>query len=259
MSTLLRDRLYQSPAIVLQARDLGEADRIFVVFTPGNGKLSVIAKGARRARSKLGPYLDYYAEVTLNLTRGRDLDVVTGVAAINRYPRLREDLVAYTYASHFAELVRDLTQERQEHHGVYELLGSSLSLLDQGIDPWHIARHFELKLLVALGYRPELFHCVECQRAIEPVPNLLSPSVGGMLCADCGHADPGGILLSVNAQKYLRTLFRSGLAQVIGLRPSASERQQVTQAMLAYLRYVGERDFSSLRDLDAMEATGNPT
>ncbi len=253
MRESLRHRLYQTNAIVLQARDLGEADRIFVVFTPGQGKTSVIAKGARRAKSRLGPHLDYFSEVTLNLSRGRDLDVVTGVATIDQHPGLRQDLEAYGYAAHVAELVRDLTQEHQEQPGVYELLGSSLSLLNDGVEPWHVARHFELGLLLALGYRPELFRCVNCRREIDAVPNRFSSLLGGMLCSACTSDDPNAVLLSVNAQKYLRTLARGGLASVVSLRLQDRERHEIEHTMLLYLQHVGERDFSSLRVLGTMQ------
>lgn len=253
MNQSYRDRLYRTNAIVLQVRDLGEADRILVVFTSGHGKLSIIAKGARKARSRLGPYLDYFSEVALHLTRGRDLDVVTSVTTIHQHPNLRTDIDAYGHAAHFAELVRDLTQERQENARVYELLGSSLSLLNDGIDPWHIARHFELGLVITLGYSPQLFRCVTCQRDLQAEPNRFSSNLGGMLCDLCAGLDPSAMLLSINAQKYLRTLSRSGLGGVIGLQPSAPERHEISLAMASYLRHVGERDFNSLRVLGAMQ------
>lgn len=252
MNQSLRDRLYRTDAIVLQIRDLGEADRILVVFTASHGKVSIIAKGARKARSRLGPYLDYFSEVALHLTRGRDLDVVTSVTTIHQHPNLRTDIEAFGHAAHFAELVRDLTQERQENRRVYELLSASLSLLNDGVEPWHVARHFELGLLITLGYSPELFHCVNCLRDLEPVPNRFSTGMGGMLCADCAGMDPGAARLPVNAQKYLRTMSRSGLSSVIGLQPTGSERQDISQAMTSYLRHVGERDFNSLRVLGTM-------
>jgi DNA repair protein RecO (recombination protein O) len=252
MSQSLRERLYRTNAIVLQSRDLGEADRVFVVYTPFHGKLSIIAKGARRAKSRLGPYLDYFSEVALHLTRGRDLDIVTSVTTVNQHPLLRESIDAYGHAAHFAELVRDLTQENQENHQVYALLGSSLVLLNDGMDPWPVARHFELGLLIALGYQPELFRCVNCERDLEPTPNVFSSQLGGMLCAACSSLDPGAPALSINAQKYLRTLARTGLGAVIGLEPSVSERGEISQTMFAYLRHVGDRDYSSLRVLGAM-------
>ncbi len=254
----LRERLYRTHAIVLQIRDLGEADRILVVFTPGHGKVSIIAKGARKARSRMGPYLDYFSEVALHLTRGRDLDVVTSVNSIDQHTNLRTDIDAYGHAAHFAELVRDLTQERQENPRVYQLLSSSLVLLNDGVEPWHVARHFELGLLITLGYSPELFHCVNCQRNLDAVPNRFSSGLGGMLCPLCASLDPSAILLSVNAQKYLRTLSRSGLCSVIGLQPSEHERQEISQAIASYLRHVGERDFNSLRVLGTMRQASSP-
>ncbi len=258
MNQSLRERLYRTHAIVLQVRDLGEADRILVVYTPGHGKVSIIAKGARKARSRLGPYLDYFSEVALHLTRGRDLDVVTSVTTIDQHPNLRTDIDAYGHAAHFAELVRDLTQERQENARVYDLLGSSLVLLNDGIEPWHVARHFELGLLIALGYSPELFHCVHCQRDLDAVPNRFSSGLGGFLCDACASLDPGAMRLSVNAQKYLRTLSRAGLGGVIGLRPGDSERYEISQAMAMSLRHVGERDFNSLRVLGTMQPGATP-
>jgi DNA repair protein RecO (recombination protein O) len=258
MSQSLRERLYRTDAIVLQIRDLGEADRILVVFTPTRGKVSIIAKGARRTKSRLGPYLDHFSQVALHLSKGRDLDVVTSAVTIRQHVNLSSDIDAFGHAAHCAELVRDLTEEHQEHPGVFELLASSLTLLDEGVNPWHVARHFELGLLVALGYRPELFHCLNCQRDLDPCPNVFSSRMGGMLCDDCNRMDPSGVLLSVNAQKYLRTLARSGLGAVVKLDPDTSERQQINQAMMAYLHHVGERDFTSLRVLSAMQTATRP-
>lgn len=253
MAQSFRERLYRTNAIVLQVREIGEADRILVVYTPGHGKVSVIAKGARKAKSRMGPYLDHFAEVALHLTRGRDLDVVTSVTTIHQHPNLRTDIDAFGHAAHFAELVRDLTQERQENQRVYALLSSSLSLLDDGVEPWHVARHFEVALLATLGYNPELLRCVNCQNDLDAAPNRFSTGLGGMLCLPCARLDPRASVLSVNAQKYLRTLARRGLSSVIGLQPRPSERQEIGQAIASYLRQVGERDFSSLRVLGTMQ------
>jgi DNA repair protein RecO (recombination protein O) len=138
------------------------------------------------------------------------------------------------------------------------LLRSSLALLNEGVDPWPVARHFELALVVTLGYRPELLTCVNCHNDLKPVPNAFSSQLGGMLCENCAGMDRGAVMLGVNAQKYLRTLARSGLAAVMPLRPSEADRHQVGQAMYTYLRYVGERDFSSLRVLGNMQVSAPP-
>jgi DNA repair protein RecO (recombination protein O) len=250
----LRNRLYTTEAIVLSRQDYSEADRIFVLFTPARGRMSVIAKGIRRPKSRFGSSLDYFGRVSLDLAKGRDLDVVTGVTAIDGHGRLRIDTASYGYAAYFAELTRHLTQDRQENRPLYNLLASSLALVNDGIEPWPVARHFELGILTMLGYRPEMFRCVNCSRDLEAVTNAFSARLGGILCPSCRLADPGAVPMSVDAQKYLRTLARSGLAAVMRLNVSPELRNEIAGIVATYLRFVAEREFASLRVMEAMLA-----
>ncbi|MDO9355151.1 MAG: DNA repair protein RecO, partial [Solirubrobacteraceae bacterium] len=83
----------QTEAVVLRAMKYGEADRILHVFTPDHGRRSVIARGARRPKSKLGGRLEPPSHVDLQLQVGRgDIATVTGVSTIAALPRLRERL-----------------------------------------------------------------------------------------------------------------------------------------------------------------------
>ena len=249
-----RDRSYRTPAIVLQHRDFGEADRIYVLFTQSQGRTSAVARGVRKAGSKLGNHLDYFTELELELARGRDLDVITGATTIDQHPVLRTDIDAYGHAAHLVELVRDLTQEHQENARVYQLLAASLALLDDGVEPWHVARHFELGFLIATGYQPAIIDCAQCRTALLAEPNAWSTELGGLLCPNSHGTDRSATVLSVNAQKYLRLLAREGLAAVVRLDPPTDVRHEVSQALLASLRSVGERDFASLRVLGVMQS-----
>lgn len=252
MAVSLRDRLYRTDAIVLARQDYGEADRIFILYTPGRGKLSAIAKGVRRPKSRMGPHLDYFTEASLELAKGRDLDVVTHASTVNAHSALRSDMDAYGNAAHFAEMVRHLTQDRQENRQVYDLLSSSLALLNDGIAPWPVARHFELMLLGLLGFRPELFRCLHCLTTLEPEANAFSIQLGGLLCPRCRAVDPSAIVLSLDAQKYLRLLSRSGLSAVIGIALPEPVKREIGSVVAAYIRFVAERDFASLGVLNSM-------
>lgn len=254
MATSLRERLFRTEAIVLGRLDYGEADRILVVFTPAMGKLDVIAKGARKTQSKLGPSLDLFACVHLDLAKGRELDVVRSVVRVRRFDRLRGDLEAFAHASYFAELVRAFTQPREEHPELYSLLLNSLVLLNDGIDLWMLTRHFELALFANLGYRPELFECVNCHRPIQAEENAFSAAMGGLLCPDCRSEDPSAIPMSVNAQKYLRILERDGLGVAARFTPSEQERMEIQHVTGHYVRHIAEREFQSLRVLRDVQA-----
>lgn len=254
MPSSLRDKLFDTEAIVLGRLDYGETDRILVVFTPTMGKLDLIVKGARKAQSRLGPGLDLFANANLELARGRELDVVRSVETVRRFDRLRTDLDAYGHASYYAELVRAFTEPREEHREIYELLVRSLILMNEGLDVWMITRHFEMALLATLGYRPELFECVSCHRPIEARVNAFSSSMGGLLCGTCRGEDPGAIPVSINAQKYLRILERDGLSAAVRVKPSLEEKQEIQYLTASYIRHVAEREFQSLRVINDFQS-----
>jgi DNA repair protein RecO (recombination protein O) len=250
-----RSRSHRTPSIVLQHRDFGEADRIYVLFTLAQGRTSAVGRGVRKSGSKLGSHLDYFSELDLELARGRDLEVITGSTILDQHPNLRTSLDAYGHAAHLVELVRDLTQEHQENAQVYRLLAASLSLLSDGVEPWHVARHFELGFLIATGYQPSILTCAQCRRDLLAEPNAWSTELGGLLCPDCRHTDRRATVLSINAQKYLRLLSREGLAGVVRIEPPDDVKHEVSQALVASLRSVGDRDFASLRVLGSMQGS----
>jgi DNA repair protein RecO (recombination protein O) len=252
----LQERLYRTEAIVLGRMDYGEADRILTVYTPHRGKFRVIAKGVRKPLSRLGPHLEYFARCRLMLAKGRDLDVVTGAETVDPHLGLRGDLDAYGHASHLAEILNRLTEDRQENEAAYDLLANSLPLLAEGIDPFAVARHYELALLTLLGFKPELYRCVSCQAELAAVPNGFSSRLGGTLCPRCRTADAGSRLLSVNAQKYLRTLDRHGLAPATRLPLDAGLRNELEGALGDYLRHLAERDLASLKVWHSLREAG---
>jgi DNA repair protein RecO (recombination protein O) len=232
---------------VLSRIDFGEADRVVTIYSRQYGKQRVVVKGARRPLSRLGPHLEYFCRSQLMLAKGRDLDVVTGAETVDAHLALRADLDAYGHASHMVELVNRLTEERQEAVIVYELLAGSLQLLAEGIDPYHVTRHFELALLNHVGFRPELLRCVECREPLTQAPHPFMAELGGFLCEQC---QPRGVALrhiTVDAQKYLRAVERSGLGATVSLQLTAALRGEIERLLSDYLRHVSERDLASLR------------
>lgn len=252
----LRERLYRTEAIVIGRLDYGEADRIVTIYTPQRGKFRVIAKGARKPLSRLGPHLEYFGRSRLMLAKGRELDVVTGAETIDPHLGLRTDLDAFGHASHLVEVLNRLTEDRQEHGAVYDLLTQSLRLLADGVDPFAVSRHYELALLTLLGFKPELYRCLGCNADLIAVPNGFSSTLGGTLCPTCRSAQPGSRLLSVNAQKYLRTLDRQGLGLATRLPLDAPLRVEIEGAMGDYLRHLAERELSSLTVWRSLRGAG---
>lgn len=192
----------KTEAIVLRSLRYGEADRILHLYTPHRGRLSAIAKGVRKARSRFGGRLEPFFRLHAVLYQGRsDLLTVTTVDTIEGHPRLRESAAALDVAARACDAVSRLFATDDPHPGVYHLLANELSLLDA--DPARAATAgnalaFRLKLLVAAGLSPQLAACASCGER-EHLSGF-SGSAGGVVCPSC---EAGAFDLSQEAHDFL--------------------------------------------------------
>jgi DNA repair protein RecO (recombination protein O) len=247
-----RPRVYKTEAIVLRTMDLGEADRVLTVLTPRLGKLRVIAKGVRRPRSRIGGGLQPFSDVQLVLAVGRTFDVVTSTSLEDPHLGLRNDLHSTAAAWYVVELADRFCEGAADSHEAFRLLAQALSALDAGpsVQREVVARWFELALLDAMGFRPELGRCLECGAAIEPEGNGFSAAGGGAVCPQCRHAVHGARPVSTDALKVLRHLQRSPLVGVLALRLAPPLHREVERLLHATVTAVLERE---LRTRDFLE------
>lgn len=138
-------------AIILSGRDFGEADKLLTVFSRQLGKITLLAKGVRRIKSRKGGNVDVLNNARLSIVQGKSLPIVTEAETISSHGAIKENLSAAIYAYYVVELINTLTVEEQEHHEVYLLLRDSLAALEKS--PRRIIIHaFEIKLLGLLGF-----------------------------------------------------------------------------------------------------------
>jgi DNA repair protein RecO (recombination protein O) len=251
-----RPRVYKTEAIVLRTMDLGEADRVLTVLTPRLGKLRVIAKGVRRPRSRIGGGLQPFSDVQLVLAVGRTWDVVTSTSLEDPHLGLRNDLHSTAAAWYVVELADRFCEGAADSHEAFRLLAQALSALDAGSDVARevVARWFELALLGAMGFRPELGQCLECGATIEPEGNAFSPVGGGVLCPQCRHSSTTARPVSADALKILRHLQRSPLVGVLTLRLEPSLHREVERILHATVSAVLERELRTRDFLDEVAA-----
>src|ERR1700759_470110 len=124
-------RSVKTEAVGLRPMRYGEADRILHIYTPARGRVSAIAKGVRRARSRFGGRLEPFFRLDLVLYEGRsDLLTVTSAETLAGYPRLREDAQGLAGAARACEAGARLSDDGEPNLGVYHLLANELALLD---------------------------------------------------------------------------------------------------------------------------------
>lgn len=247
--TTLRDRVYRSEAIIIRRSDWGEADRLLTILTP-HGRQRVIAKGARKIHSRLAGHIELFTHTTLMLAIGRNLHLVTQSSPLDRFESIRADLERIGAACYAAELADCLIEEESENRRAFDLLLGVLRALDAGATIDLTLRAYELHLLDALGYRPQLHECVSCGTTLTEATDRFSPMAGGALCPDCAGVDRQALPMSLAVFKVLRYLQGQPLEIVGELRLSSATRAGAESLLRAYLHHILERDLRSRTFLD---------
>ena len=187
----MTERSSSTDAIVLRARPLGEADRVYTLLTRARGKVDAVGKGARRPRSALGGRLEPLAEVRVALHRGRSLDIITEARTITSYWNglVRPDALAT--ASLFAETVDMFCEPDLALPEIYTLLAGAIGAVAASDSPAGLVPRFQLRLLHALGLAPADDACVRCGLGFDPPAGSgqavahLDLDAGGLGCARC--------------------------------------------------------------------------
>ena len=144
---MTRSRIYQTTAVVLRYRPLGETDRLINFYTKSLGRVTAVAKGVRRPGSRFGGTLEPLNLVQLSLARGRNLDNVNECVTINSFEGVKADLTTIAQGIYLAELVDAFSDDWAANVDLFSLLVDSLNHMNlhKGMDLF--IRIFELKLL----------------------------------------------------------------------------------------------------------------
>jgi DNA repair protein RecO (recombination protein O) len=267
------ERLYRTEGIVVRRRNQGEADRVLTLCTP-LGKLDVIAKGARKVRSRKAGHIELFSRSSFVIARSRSSwDVVSQAETVEPHAALREDLLRGTHARYTVELFDRFFTEGEGGQAVCDLLDHTLTWLCSDDDPDLIVRFYEQHLLGLAGFRPELFRCVgEHEKHEEDkgheislrsrganaeahedragrLPYGFDPEHGGVLCPDCYEAQkrrPEVVALSPNGLAFLQDCQRGPYTtklRTIKIPPAL--HAEVERVMQHYITYHLERGVGS--------------
>ena len=180
---------YSTDTIVLRRLDFGETDRILTLFSREHGKISAIAKGARKPLSKFAGVSEVMTRAECHLGTGKSLDVLSQTEIKGSFTEIRQDLVRMAYGLYLVDLVDHATLDRHPNPELFDLLDIALTTLRTTSKPVMLARWFEVRLLDNLGYLPDITSCVVCQCGIpgdypDDLVYGLSISLGGAVCPD---------------------------------------------------------------------------
>ena len=126
-----------------------------VVYSKRYGKISVIAKGVRKLKSRKRGHIEVFSHVKFSAARGKSLDIITEVEIINSFAKARADLKKVSVAYFFVETIGRLTREDEKNEELFALLLSYLARLEGRVKLRTLRERFIFDSLVLVGFWPE--------------------------------------------------------------------------------------------------------
>jgi len=225
-------RVSQEPAYVLHHHDYGETSLLLEMFTRRHGRLGIVAKGARRARSPLRAALIPFQPLVMGFSGRGELPTLTAAEPAGAAPAIAgEALFCGLYLN---ELLLRLLHRHDPHERLFESYSEALGRLGEGRDMEATLRVFEKRLLEDIGFGLVLDHDVQDGAPIQPEHLYRYVPERGPVTA---HAADGEGIAVQGAS--LLALAREHLDDAMALR----EVKHLMRALLA--RHLGERPLTS--------------
>lgn len=182
---------YKAQAINLKSYNLGESDKIMVMYSRDHGLIRCVAKGVKKSSSSLGGRMQLIVANNLLLAKGRNLDIVCQAEVIESFSSIRSDMTKLIYSLYCAELINNFGLENDTNSKIiYDISFEALknisifSSLEEIL--WTVIR-FKLRFMEAIGYAVELSSCVKCNNTESVYNNFhfFCPESGGVICGKC--------------------------------------------------------------------------
>lgn len=240
----------RGPAIVLRKVVYGEADVIATLLAREQGKLSALARSARRSQRRFGAALELFtvSEVELRPHRGSELWTLSSAQTIESFTDLAREVGCLAHASYGTELARELSAAEQPEPELFDLLVELFRSLARRGARVDALRAFELGLLDLVGLAPSFDACAGCGRSDSFALDrgaVLDAARGGAICSACASASRGAGVrpLGAGARAVLTAAQRAargpgGLAAVnLGGAAGSDDAEEARDAMLALLTH----------------------
>ena len=248
--------IVSTDAIILRSMKYGDTSKIVTVYSRKYGKMKVIAKGARGAKTKFGASLEpmTHSSIVVYRKEHRDLHLLSKSEIAEPLLRLSADGNRLAVGLAIVELVNMVMHDEEENHPMFSLLLDSLQALNLSSgNTENILFAFELRMLELFGYGLDVNRCSKCGRDIVVDPGtesgFLMLSTGSVICSECHSTfNAGGIRLSKEMIRSFIHLRNAELKSVTDMRLSAAMKEEMFALLHMYLKYhiEGVRTLKSL-------------
>lgn len=234
--------IIKTKGIVLLESNMGDFDKMVSILTPDIGKIGCAAKGARRPKSTLLAGTQFLSFSDLIIYSGASSYNINSCEPIEVFYNIRTDLDKLTYASFISRIVYDVTDENQFTYKILQLLLNTLYIISEtDMDKDFILSVFELRLMVLLGFAPNLGKCSAC--GVQEGIGYFSISQSGFLCNNCGRVDKSAIKITQDTFNALKYICSAPAKKIFSFKVSEEAKKELQLISNLYLNKNLEKDY----------------
>ena len=238
---------HRTSGFILKKVNRRETDQLLTIYTKDFGKLEILAKAIRKISSKLksGAEIFYLSEI--EFIQGKTRKTLTDAILIEKFENLRKDLKRIKIAYKISEFLDNLISGQEPDEKIWRLLLETFNKLntraaakcgeERMFFEYKIYYYFAWNLLLILGYRPELYSCVLCQKKLVAGNLFFSAKEGGVICQKC--------FKELKLGKSPHQIWRGGSQRDKSLfHPSLHSGKEITAETVKILRIILKKDWA---------------
>lgn len=234
----------KTQGLVLREVAYKDADKLLTVLTRDYGKMTLKARGVRRAGSPLKAPCQLLACVEFTIFEYRGMSTVNEAETIELFPELRQDLELLSLGTYFAQVAEVLSQEDCPTPELLSLTLNALYALARLNRPQPLVKAvFELRAACQAGYTPDLEGCQSCGN---PTPELFDLSLGCLECSGCPKGEGIHMPLTPGVLAAMRHITDCPPGRLFSFTLPREELSMLSGITEGYLSTQLERSFSTL-------------
>jgi len=222
-------------AIVLRRFDIKEHDQIISLLTKEEGRLDLISRSVKKITSKNAAHLEPCCFVSIDIAKGKDMDLLVRAVPINIFVGMRTDMYKSYVAQYLALLVTNISKQNDQSEQLFETLLRSLYLLEIATHPFALLNILLIDIISAVGFAPLFDRCAVCGENNKQ-EQVFVVEKGGICCISCIYQ--GEIYKKYTISQKQKQIFQHIIDKKYDILQNPEERIELVHDMiLAYTRY----------------------
>ena len=226
-------------AIILSSHNVGEFDRLYILYTKEIGMMKAMGRGVRKPAARLAGHLEPGTFSEIYVARARGMGQIASAIAMDNFENIKNNFEKLAEVLKIFKFFTRHFSEEEKDEKIFHLLKELLTRVGLSSNNSSLAvEAFWWKLFDALGHRPETMRCAKCEALLkENGEKYFSAARGGVVCGKCFSGEPNLAKISADQIKLLRIFLANPLEKILKVKSGDDELKGLGRIRREFERY----------------------